>query len=76
MRTRLSIAAIVAVVLAVAGVALASADSSGGSSNDRSVRVINLFTLTVQEEFIDLGAPGPAPSLGDQFVFSEDVSRR
>jgi hypothetical protein len=74
MRTKFGIAAIVAVVLAVASVALASADSPERSADDDSVEVIKLFATEVQSADIDLGAQGF--SLGDQFVFSDDLFRR
>jgi hypothetical protein len=74
MLARLSTAAVMAVIIAVAGVALASANSDGRSSDEHSGQVIKLFAKTVQAENLDLGAKGD--SLGDQFVFSDDLSRR
>jgi hypothetical protein len=72
MRMRLSIVAVVAVILAIGGVTLASASSDEGSSDDHS-QVIKLFAVTVQQADIDLGATGE--SLGDRFVFADDVYR-
>jgi hypothetical protein len=62
-----------AVILAAGGVALASASPTQSSSGDQSGREIKLFAKTVQNEDIDLGTKGI--SLGDQFVFSDDLSR-
>ena len=66
MRNRFGIASVAAVVLAVAGVGLASA-----SSSDDTSRTFTVFAKTVQFAPIDLGDPGT--SLGDQFVFSDDL---
>jgi hypothetical protein len=68
MRIKLGIAAVVAAVVAVVGVSLASAQSKGSSDG----QVIKLFALTVQTTNIDLGATGP--SIGDKNVFSDDLS--
>jgi hypothetical protein len=69
MRIKLGMAAVVAAVVAVVGVSLASAQSKGTSSKGQ---VIKLFALTVQTTDIDLGPTGF--SLGDQNVFSDDLS--
>ena len=69
MRLRFAIAALAAVLIAVAAVSLASARSSGSSSE----RVITVFAKTVQSQAIDLGKQGF--SVGDQFVFADDLSR-
>jgi Allene oxide cyclase barrel like domain len=68
MRIKLGMAAVVAAVVAVVGVSLASAQSKGSSDG----QVIKLFALTVQTTDLDLGPPGF--SLGDQNVFSDDLS--
>jgi len=73
MRSRLGIAGLMALVLAAGVVALASASPTPSSSSDHSAREFTLFARTVQSADIDLGAKGE--SLGDQFVFSDDVSR-
>jgi len=77
MRIRLTITAVVAVIMAVAGVTLASAHSKGSRGDDHGARVIKLFAVTVQHHFVDLppeATPSnPAPSLGDEDVFSDDV---
>jgi hypothetical protein len=75
MRMKIAIAAILAVVFAVAGVTLASADPDGARDDD--ARVINLFTVTVQTAFVDADRSGETGvTLGDQFVFSDDVYDR
>jgi hypothetical protein len=56
---------IAALLLAITGVAVASASSGGG---DRGVEVIHAVRITEQQSTIDLGAAGS--SLGDQQVFS------
>jgi hypothetical protein len=70
MRIKLAVAVLAAVILASGGVTLASADSNG-PSDDNGAQVIKLFALTVQIDFIDLGAQGF--SLGDQQVFSDEL---
>jgi hypothetical protein len=70
MRFKLAVAA-TAATMAFGGVALASANS-GGSSDDHGGQTI--FAVTVQTTDIDLGATGF--SLGDQQVFSDDLSAR
>jgi hypothetical protein len=74
MRRRLSLAIVAALVLAVVIVPGASTSSSGvRSSDDDDVEVIRVTAITVQEAGLDLGEPGD--SLGDQFVFSDDLFR-
>jgi hypothetical protein len=76
MRTKLSIAVVVAALLAVAGVTLASA-ASGGSPNDHAGRVIKLFSVLDQEAILNLDkSDGTAPTVGDQDVFSDKISDR
>jgi type II secretory pathway pseudopilin PulG len=72
---KVSLAAIAALVLAVASVTLASASGSSATqtSDKKSTQVIHLVARTVQEASLDLGEPGD--SLGDQFIFSEDLFR-
>ena len=75
MRNRFRVSAVVALLLALP-ITVASASSSGGDSGDRgkrSVEVIRVTEVVVQEAGIDLGEPGD--SLGDQFVFSGDLFR-
>jgi hypothetical protein len=75
MRSKFRLGALVALLLAVP-ITVASASSSSGGSGDRgkrSVEIIRVTEMTVQEAGIDLGEPGD--SLGDQFVFSGDLLR-
>jgi hypothetical protein len=67
---RFGIAVIAAVMVTFGGVALANS-RSGASSDDERGEVIELYAPTVQFAFIDLGDKGF--SLGDQFVFSDDL---
>jgi hypothetical protein len=67
MRSRFVIAALVAVVVAGIGAGLAS----GSDGSDGTGRTFTVFSKTVQFAAIDLGDKGP--SLGDQFVFSDDL---
>lgn len=69
MRSKLILSAVLAVLLAVGSVSLASATSS--DEGDRDARVINLTSRTVQEADLDLGAEGL--SVGDRFTFSDDL---
>jgi hypothetical protein len=75
MRSKLSIAAVVAVLLAIAGVSLASADS-GGSSNDDGARVIKLLSVVDQETFINVPPDATALGLGARGVFSDVLRDR
>ena len=61
-----------ALALTLGVVSLVSTAAGGGTHGSKTL-VIDLTTRTVQEEDIDLGAPGP--SVGDRFVFSDDVFR-
>lgn len=70
MRKRLSLAAVLAIVIGVAGASLAYA---GDSSDDESTQTIHLVTKTVQEAELDLGKEGFGQ--GDQFVFADDLFR-
>jgi hypothetical protein len=70
MRKKFLLSAMLALLLAVAGGSLASATSN--DDGDDATRVINLTATTVQNADIDLGKSGL--SLGDRFVFSDDVS--
>jgi hypothetical protein len=64
--------------LAVVSLPAASASSSSGNTDDRdkrSVEVIRLLAVIAegQEQFLDLGPQGD--SVGDQFVFSDNLFR-
>jgi hypothetical protein len=71
MRKKLVLGAMLALLLTVAGVSVASATGNDNGDDD-ATRVINLTATTVQDADIDLGTKGL--SLGDRFVFSDDVS--
>jgi allene oxide cyclase-like protein len=59
-------------LLAVAVITVAPASSSGsGSGDDDRFQVIRVTAVTVQEAGVDLGETGD--SLGDQFIFSDDL---
>jgi hypothetical protein len=76
MRSKFRLGAFIVLLLAVASVAVASASSSSSSSGDRGMRsaeVIRLLAVVAQEEALDLGPQGE--SVGDQFVFSDDLFR-
>jgi hypothetical protein len=66
MRARLGLIAVATAILAVGSVTLASASSDRGHKE-----VIKLFALTVSSADLDLGDKGP--SVGDRFVFADDV---
>jgi hypothetical protein len=68
MRLKFAAAPIAALLIAVASVTLASA-----SSSDSSSREIKVFAKTVQSDFVNAGAQ--ELSLGDQFLFADDLSR-
>lgn len=72
MRTKLIIAAALAVLLAAAGATLAFANGDGSGDDDNGAKVITLFTRTDQEHIVDVAPDGL--SLGDQIVFSDVVS--
>jgi allene oxide cyclase-like protein len=75
MRTKIMIAAVLAVLFAVAGVTLAAADSNGSGDDDQP-RVIKLFAFNDPDRSVSVDVPptgGTAPTLGDGFVFSGDV---
>jgi hypothetical protein len=76
MRRKLPLGVLVILVLAVVSLPAASASSSqaGSSARDENdVEVIRVTAVTVQENELDLGEQGE--SLGDQFIFSDDLFR-
>jgi hypothetical protein len=75
MRTKLGIGLLILLALAIVALPATSAPSPAGSrDDDDEVEVIRVLATTVQEADLDLGAQGD--SLGDQFIFSDDLSRR
>lgn len=70
MPTKLSLVAVLALVMASTGASLATAD---GSDDNGSTQVIRLVSKPVQETELDLGDKGFGP--GDQFVFADDLFR-
>jgi hypothetical protein len=67
-------AAVVAIVtLAILGVSAGTAAADGGKGK-HGKGTLKIVAELNQEEFLDLGAPGP--SLGDQLVFSEILYKR
>jgi hypothetical protein len=74
MRRRLPLAILASLALAIVIVPGASTSPSAiRSSDDNEVEVIRVTAITVQENGLDLGEPGD--SLGDQFIFSDDLFR-
>lgn len=73
MRRRFPFAILAALALAVMIIPGASTSSSVRSADDDRLLVIRVTERTGQEAFLDLGEPGD--SLGDQFVFSNDLFR-
>ena len=73
MRTRFTlkvvVLAIIALGLLVAGPAVANAKGGGK-------KTLTLTAEEVQSEFLDLGTPGPFPSLGDELIISETLFKR
>ncbi len=74
MRTKLTLSAIVVLVLAVTGITAASASSSRDKHRgDRhGVEVLRLVSTTVQES----PESTEPPAVGDQFAFSDDLFER
>lgn len=76
MRRTLRSAGVIAVLLMVVGVTVASVSAApaGSSATAGSVETIRLTGRFVQQAELDLGAAGE--SLGDQLVFTQDLFRR
>jgi hypothetical protein len=64
--------AVFALALSIGVVSLVSI-AAGAKKHGKRVEILNLTTRTDQEADLDLGASGP--SLGDRFVFSDNVFR-
>ena len=75
MRRRFPLGVLVILVLAVVSLPAASASSSQArsSGDEDDVQVIRLTSVTVDEADVDVGEPGD--SLGDYFVFTDDLFR-
>jgi hypothetical protein len=73
MRRRLPFGVLAIVVLAVVSLPAAASPSASRSSDDNGVEVIRVTEKTVQDATLDLGEPGD--SLGDQFIFGNDLFR-
>jgi hypothetical protein len=74
MRRKIILGAILAVLLAIAGVPLAFAGGDdNGDDNGDDVRTLRLTATSLQEAEIDLGASGF--SIGDRFVESQNLFR-
>jgi hypothetical protein len=69
---RAAVAAIVTLGALVLSSGTAAAD--GGGKGKHREDTLKLVATTIQEEFVDLGEPGP--TLGDMFVFSEVLRER
>jgi hypothetical protein len=66
-----TVRAATAAIVAVALLALVPASALADGKGKRSLRVV---ATDIQEEFVDVGAPGP--SMGDTLVFSEVLNVR
>jgi hypothetical protein len=74
MRTKLGIGLLIVLALAIVTLPAASASSPARSGDgDDEVEVIRVVAMTAQEADLDLGEEGD--SLGDEFVFSDDLFR-
>lgn len=69
---RAAVAAIVTLGTLVLSSGTAAADGRGKGKHREDT--LKLVATTIQEEFVDVGDPGP--SLGDMFVFSEVLRER
>jgi allene oxide cyclase-like protein len=61
-------------VLAVLALGVLVFGSTIAEAHGKGKRTLRLVATEIQSEFLDLGATGP--SLGDELVFSESLSRR
>lgn len=72
LRRRAALAAILTLGILALSTGTSAADGRGKGKDKGDT--LRLVAVTIQEEMLDLGAPGP--SLGDQFVFSETLYDR
>jgi hypothetical protein len=73
MRAKSRLFVVFALALTLGAISLVSTAAGGDKRHDPKTLVIDLTTRVVQEADLDLGASGP--SVGDRFVFSDDVFR-
>jgi hypothetical protein len=62
-----------AAVTAIAALALMAFGTTVAAAHGKASKTLRLVATENQSDFLDLGAPGP--SLGDELVFSETLSR-
>jgi Allene oxide cyclase barrel like domain len=60
-------------VLAILVLGVLMSEPAAASSSAKGKRVLRIVATELQSQFLDLGTPGP--SLGDELVFSERLSR-
>jgi hypothetical protein len=72
MGPRMRLFAVLALAATIAVVSLVPA-TAGSKRHGKHVKILNLTTRTAQEADLDLGDKGP--SVGDRFVFSDNVFR-
>jgi hypothetical protein len=65
--------AAVAAIVTLGTLVLASGTAASGGKGKHKGDSLRLVAKTIQEQILDLGAPGP--SLGDQLVFSEVLKK-
>jgi hypothetical protein len=62
-----------AAVLAIVALGVLTLGAAGAAAHDEGQQSLRLDAEQIQSDYLDLGASGP--SLGDQLVFSETLSR-
>jgi hypothetical protein len=63
-----------AVVLAIVAIGMLTFGSTAATASGKHRHTLRLLATENQSEFLDLGTPGP--SLGDELIISETLSRR
>lgn len=71
MPKKLRLGSVLLFLLAVAAITVGPASSSGSRGDDDRVTVVRVTAVTVQDAQLDLGETGD--SLGDEFLFSDDL---
>jgi allene oxide cyclase-like protein len=69
-RTKLVVRTVVPALVSLGMLAFGATGAAAKGKDEQTLRVVG---TTTQSQFLDLGTPGP--SLGDEFVFSETLSR-